>query len=72
MLILSDLLELRTSKLRCIFALINSTYLPNFVILFVNASSGRAIHVPQISTWIYGGIPGDHPCENFLMVSLRK
>ena len=21
-----------------------------------------AIHAPQISTQIYGGIPGDHPC----------
>ena len=26
----------------------------------------------QIPTWIYWGIPGDHPCGNFLMVSLRK
>ena len=34
--------------------------------------SGQAIHVPQISTRIYGGIPGDHPCGNFLMISLRK
>ena len=34
--------------------------------------SGRAIHVPQISTRIYGGIPGDHPRGNFLMISLRK
>ena len=34
--------------------------------------SGRAIHVSQISTRIYGGIPGDHPCGNFLMISLRK
>ena len=34
--------------------------------------SGRAIHVPQISTWICKGIPGDHPCGNFLMISLWK
>ena len=34
--------------------------------------SGQAIHVPQISTRIYGGIQGDHPCGNFLMISLRK
>ena len=34
--------------------------------------SGRAIHVPQISTQIYGGIPSDHPCGNCLMISLRK
>ena len=27
---------------------------------------------PQISTRIYGGIPGDHPCGNFPMISLRK
>ena len=34
--------------------------------------SGRAIHVPQTSTWFYGGIPGDHPCGNFLIISQRK
>ena len=34
--------------------------------------SGRAIHVPQISKRINGGIPGDHPRRNFLMISLRK
>ena len=34
--------------------------------------SGRAIHVPQFSTRVYGGNPGDHPCGNFLMISLRK
>ena len=34
--------------------------------------SGRAIHVSQISTQIYGGIPRDHPCGNCLMISLRK
>ena len=37
-----------------------------------NWPSGRAIHVPQISTWIYGGIWGDHPRGNFLIISLRK
>ena len=31
--------------------------------------SGRAIHVPQISMWIYWVIPGEHPCGNFLMIS---
>ena len=37
-----------------------------------NSPSRRAIHAPQISTRIYGGIPRDHPCGNFLMISLRK
>ena len=27
--------------------------------------SGLAIHVPQNSTRIYGGNPGDHPCRKF-------
>ena len=34
--------------------------------------SGRAIHVPQISKRIFGGIRGDHPCGNFLIISVRK
>ena len=33
---------------------------------------GRAIHVPQISMRIYGGIPGDHVHRKFLMISLRN
>ena len=33
--------------------------------------SGRAIHVPQISTKIYRGMQRDHPCGNFLIISLR-
>ena len=54
-------LGLRRWKMREWFRL-RSTLLP----------SGRAIHVPQISTQIYGGIPGDHPWGNFLIISLRK
>ena len=38
----------------------------------VSLPSGRAIHVPQISTSIYGRISGDHPRGNFLIISLRK
>ena len=34
--------------------------------------SEQAIHIPQTSARIYGGIPGDHPCGNFLIISLRK
>ena len=34
--------------------------------------SGQAIHVPQISMRIYGGISGDHPCGNFLKISLQR
>ena len=42
------------------------------VLVILLYPSGRAIHVLQISTRIYWGIPGDHPCGNFLMISLRK
>ena len=34
--------------------------------------SGQPIHVPQISAWNYGGISGDHPRGNFLIISLQK
>ena len=35
-------------------------------------ASRRAIHIPQISTQIDGGIPGDHPCGNILIISTQK
>ena len=41
-------------------------------VVYSSEPSGRAIHVLQISARIYGGIPGDHPCRNFLMISLLK
>ena len=34
--------------------------------------SRRAIHVHQIINRIYGGIPGDHPRGNFLVIFLQK
>ena len=39
---------------------------------FWQLPSGQAIHIPQISAWNYGGISGDHPRGNFLIISLRK
>ena len=44
----------------------------NLLLLGQIHPSGRAIHVPQISTQKFGGIPGDHPWGNFLMISPRK
>ena len=45
-----------------------------YIYLYICSSkpSGQAIHVPQISAWNYGGISGDHPRGNFLIISLHK
>ena len=51
---------------------INSTSYPLLSLSDNYFDSGEAIHVPQISTCIYGGISGDHSRGNFLIISLWK